>query len=296
MNARNRSFAAIAAVYAVAFGVGATVFFLVPGGVVLRALLADLAMTLIVFAASLCAKNASLYDPYWSVVPPYLLILAVFAAGTVTASAACVLLALSVWSIRLTWNWATLWTGFGEEDWRYVMIRERAPRLWPWTSLVGIMMFPTLIVFAQLAGAMRLAAATGPVRFLTVAGAALILCGAGLQFVSDRQMACFRERNRGRRACIEDGLWKYSRHPNYFGEVTVWWGVWLAHAAAAGKVDFTILAPLLMTAMFLFISIPMMEKKILSTRPEYGDYRKRVSMLVPFFRRPDDREAPAETE
>ncbi|MCK7492290.1 MAG: DUF1295 domain-containing protein [Comamonadaceae bacterium] len=68
-------------------------------------------------------------------------------------------------------------------------------------------------------------------------------------------------------ACIEEGLRRYSRHPNYFGEVTVWWGVYVASIGFAGPIGLHLLAPLAMTLMFLFVSIPMMEKKIRDSAP-----------------------------
>ncbi|MDP3129715.1 MAG: DUF1295 domain-containing protein, partial [Bacillota bacterium] len=239
--------------------------------------------------ASLFVKIASVYDPYWSVVPPFLLLLAVINAGAVHATMTMLYLAILIWAVRLTGNWASLWTDFSEQDWRYDMFREKAPRLWPLVSFFGIMFFPTLIVFVQLAVPLRMAGVTegGAWAYL---GASIILLGVFLQWLSDRQMASFRHRNHGRKACIEEGLWRYSRHPNYFGEIIVWWGVYVASIGFAGPIGLHLLAPLAMTCMFLFISIPMMEKKILATRPAYADYQKRVSVLLPFFRRGEEQD------
>ncbi len=287
--------ALIAALYLFAFAVGGVLFFMIPGDVVLRAFLADVAMTLIVWIASLFVKNASVYDPYWSVVPPFLLLLAVIDAGAVHATMTMLYLAVLIWAVRLTGNWASLWTDFSEQDWRYDMFQQKAPRLWPLVSFFGIMFFPTLIVFAQLIVPLRMALTTtgGAWAYL---GASIILLGVFLQWLSDRQMAAFRRRNRGCKACIEEGLWRYSRHPNYFGEITVWWGVYVASIGFAGPIGFHLLAPIAMTCMFLFISIPMMEKKILATRPAYADYQKRVSILLPFFRHGGDEPLPQKTE
>ena len=74
-------------------------------------------------------------------------------------------------------------------------------------------------------------------------------------------------------------LWKQGRHPNYFGEIMMWWGVWLMYASLRG-IDWLMLAPFAMTDLFLFISIPMMERRQLAHKPEYAAYRKRTRLFV----------------
>ena len=287
MTRRIQTLLAVGAMYVVAFTAGAILFFTLAGDPVLRALAADVLMTIIIWIFALGFRNSSVYDPYWSVVPPFLLFLAILDAPVLSLAGVAILIALSVWAVRLTWNWAKGWTDFSDQDWRYTMIRDKMPRLWILSNLFGIMMFPTLIVFAQLAGSIRFIAAGGGIDVFTITACAIILGAAFLQYVADRQMADFRVRHAGKKACIEEGLWKLSRHPNYFGEIMIWWGLYIAHFGQVRQIDLFILAPLLMTAMFLFISIPMMENKILSTRPGYAGYRKRVSVLVPFFRKKD---------
>jgi steroid 5-alpha reductase family enzyme len=167
------------------------------------------------------------------------------------------------------------------------MIRESRPKMWFLANLVGINLMPTVIVFLQLAGAYRFIEAAPDWNGWIVGGAVVSLTAVFLQSLADHQMETFRKRNQeGKKRCIEEGLWKISRHPNYFGEVALWWGVWMISSAGVGIFDWFFLAPILMTCLFLFISIPMMEKRILGTRPEYRNYQHRVSMLVPFFRRP----------
>lgn len=75
------------------------------------------------------------------------------------------------------------------------------------------------------------------------------------------------------------GLWKRGRHPNYFGEVAMWWGVWLMYASIFG-IDALVAAPIAMSCLFLFISIPMMEKRQLENKPGYADYRKRTRIMI----------------
>ena len=75
------------------------------------------------------------------------------------------------------------------------------------------------------------------------------------------------------------GLWKHGRHPNYFGEILMWWGVWTMYASFFG-LDWLVLAPVAMTALFLFVSIPMMEHRQLENKPAYAEYRKSTRILL----------------
>ncbi|MBI5546954.1 MAG: DUF1295 domain-containing protein, partial [Deltaproteobacteria bacterium] len=83
---------------------------------------------------------------------------------------------------------------------------------------------------------------------------------------------------------VNTGLWKYSRHPNYFGEVSFWWGLWLFGVASdPASALWTLAGPVAMTGLFLFISVPMLDKRSLERRPGYAEHRRRVSALIPWF-------------
>lgn len=292
MNSKRLSFIVILLIYLVAICGGVVVFFSVDNILdIYRFFLADIAATLIIYLCSVILKNASLYDPYWSVIPPLLLVGAALYYNAFGVSVLLMLFVLSVWGIRLTYNWASLWQGFHEMDWRYQAMKEKAPKIYLLTNLFGIQLFPTSIVFAQLALAIFFIEKNPNMNFITVFGALMILVAAIIQFVSDEQMKNFKQRTKGEKKCIEEGLWKYSRHPNYFGEVMVWWGVYVMYLSMVKTLDLMIVSPLMMTSLFLFISIPWMERKIIKTRPDYKAYQKRVSMLIPFFRKEKDVES-----
>lgn len=289
MNKKTRDMLIFLILYVLACTVGVAVFSLVSSlPDIYRFLLADVASTLVIYLCSMLFKNASLYDPYWSVIPPFMVGFAMIYYQAFGLANILLLIALSVWGIRLTYNWASLWTGFHDMDWRYVEMKRKAPKLYPLTNLFGIQMFPTAIVFAQLACALMMIKINPQANFLTFLGAAIIGISALIQLIADQQMKRFKARTHGEKKCIEEGLWKYSRHPNYFGEIMVWWGVYVMYLDAVETLDFMIISPILMTSLFLLISIPWMERKILQTRPEYMDYQKRVSMIIPFFRKERD--------
>ena len=101
-----------------------------------------------------------------------------------------------------------------------------------------------------------------------------------LEQISDEQMHTFRGNTENKGKTMNQGLWQYSRHPNYYGEIMFWWGIYIFGFSFAG-LNYLLLAPIAMTAMFLFASIPWIEIKILRTRPHYKDYQKRVHILFP---------------
>lgn len=290
MKQRSMSFLWITIMYVVAILSGILTFLMLPDMVdIYRFLIADVVATLVIYLFSMLIKNASLYDPYWSVIPPLMFVFAAIYYGSYGLSVILMVVAISMWAIRLTYNWATLWTGFQDMDWRYERMKEKAPKVYFLTNLFGIQLFPTLIVFAQLALGLFVIQGDLKANLGTLMGALMIVIAAIIQFIADTQMKRFKARTQGEKKCIEEGLWKYSRHPNYFGELMVWWGLYVIYLFTY-TFDIMIISPIMMTALFLFISIPWMEKKILKTRPEYQNYQSRVSMIIPFFRKKDQQE------
>lgn len=264
--------------YVAAFFAGLLVFRLLPFSDIMRYLCADAAATVIVFAFGLVLKNASLYDPYWSVAPPVLYLCFLLDKGFADAADFVMLGVLLVWGIRLTLNWIIGWRGLDHQDWRYTMLKEKNPKIWFLTNFFGINMMPTLIVFANMAPAYLSATASKSIGILTVLGAAVCLLAILLQIISDSQMRRFRLSQQG--GHIASGLWKYSRHPNYLGEVMLWWGVYIMMLGAAPQYWWAVVAPVLMTLLFVFISIPMMEKRLLATKQGYKNYQKATSILL----------------
>lgn len=297
MHSKYPSLWIVTAIYGVAMMVGIVVFRMLPETVlILRLLLSNIAATLIIYLFSLILDNASLYDPYWSVQPPMILILTFIHLGIQLSLPILMMLSSIVfWSMRLTLNWARGWVGFQEQDWRYTMLKQKAPKWYLLTNLFGIQLMPTCLVFAQLYGAILFMQSNSSVPSLLVVGFLMMICATIIQYIADEQMKRFKHQHQGQRVCIDEGLWRLSRHPNYFGELMVWWGLYLIYLSSAMRLDFIIIAPILMTLLFVFISIPMMETKILSSRPEYQSYQEQVSMLIPWFRKTSNQETSQES-
>ncbi len=284
---RGISFLIVLAIYIIAFFIGLFVFKLSGGlHVLLSIFLADVAATLVVWAFGILFANSSVYDPYWSILPIVIISYWIFASDIpFSAINILFLAAAAVWGIRLTINWITRWRGFSHQDWRYTMLKEKSSRMWFFTNLIGINLMPTVIVFAALIPAYFGIGRGGHAGILTWLGFAICIGAALIQGISDRQMDLFRKSRSSVSQNIDTGLWRHSRHPNYFGEVSFWWGIWLMQMGIAPHIWQTVAGPVLMTLLFVFISIPMMERYIIASRPSYIHYQKKVSMLKPWFRK-----------
>jgi steroid 5-alpha reductase family enzyme len=160
------------------------------------------------------------------------------------------------------------------------MFLHKTGRFFPLVSFFGIMIFPTLVVFACLLPAMDFIQ-NSDVNLVTVLGFFVCIGAATLQLVSDIQLHRFRKGRPDHAGIIREGLWRYSRHPNYLGEILMWWGVFLMAASAAPGRLYLSLGALVNTLMFVFISIPMAEKHLASYKPEFEQYKRETSMLVP---------------
>lgn len=244
-----------------------------------RGLAADVVSTVVVFIASVLLDNSSIYDPYWSVFPPILYVAWAVAGASLSARGALIIILTIIWAFRLTRNWAVRWNGLDHEDWRYRDFRSKAGRAyWP-ISFLGIHLFPTLTVFAASLpvyfAVTRPRAAFG---WLDLVATAVVGAAILLEAVADAQMNAFRARAGG--GVVREGVWRYSRHPNYLGELSFWLGM-LLYGAAAGAPVWTAAGMVCVMGVFFGYSIPMMERRLLASRPEYDDIRNQVSMLIP---------------
>lgn len=255
----------------------------------LRTLAADLVATVIIFKWSVYYDNSSFYDAYWSVIPIAIVLywMSLSEPEVSLLRSGAVLLVVGIWGCRLTFNWARGWTGLDHEDWRYRDFRESWPRGYWVISFTGFHFYPTLTVFAGMAAAYPALMHPGrPVGIVDIAALAVGLGGIWLEWLADRQLHAF-SKHRQPGETLRQGLWRYSRHPNYLGEMLVWWSLFLFGLAAnPGWAGWTVLAPLAMTAMFVFVSIPLIEKRSLERRTDYQSVIDETSMLIPLPPRP----------
>ncbi|MFH0915059.1 MAG: DUF1295 domain-containing protein [bacterium] len=249
--------------------------------------LGTLVATAAVFAVSVAVNNSSIYDPYWSLQPLGIAGYYLWVGWDDLGARQIIVTALVfLYALRLTSNFYRDWPGLGKEDFRYVSFRARTGRAyWP-VSFLGIHLFPTIMVYL---GCLPLYALTRPgavgLNWLDAVGVIVLLGAIAIAFVADEQLRVFRRDPRNRGRSILTGFWAYSRHPNYLGEVATWWALWL-FALAAGLVWWwTVIGAAAITVLFVFVSIPMMEKRALATREGYREYREHTPTLLPGARR-----------
>ncbi|MDP1823825.1 MAG: DUF1295 domain-containing protein [Archangium sp.] len=249
--------------------------------------IADTAATITVFVFSRSFDNTSVYDPYWSVAPASIaawLALGPGSANGLTLRQGVVLTLIALYAARLTFNWARGWAGLGHEDWRYVEVRRKTGRLYWLASFWGLHFMPTVMVFL---GCLPLHAAlvTGPLGFgaLDVVAGGVTLAAIVIETVADEQLRTFR-RTAAPGAICDVGLWAWSRHPNYFGEISFWAGL-LLFGLAAGAPGWSAAGLVAMVGLFVGASIPLAERRSLARRPHFAEHQRRISMLVPWFPR-----------
>jgi len=256
---------------------------------IVAAAVADLAATLVVFAFSLFLDNSSMYDPYWSVAPvPIGLYWLVSFGNGITARRAVALALVLLWAARLTANWLRRWRGLADEDWRYADFRRMGAAYWP-ISFLGFHLMPTVIVFLGcLSLVPALSAGSRPVGVLDLFAAVIMFTAIVIEGAADRQLRRFLASPREPGRILSTGLWALSRHPNYFGEVLFWWGLFLFGLAANPGWWWTIVGPAAITALFIGISVPMMDKRMLARYPGYAGHIAARSGLVPWPARQED--------
>ena len=244
---------------------------------------AMLAMGIVAWAVATARHNAGLVDIFWSLF--FVSGAAVYAGlGTERGLRAGVLITLLLaWAVRLAGHLA-LRNWNAPEDHRYREIRARNEPGFAWKSLYlvfGLQAVLAWIIAAPLAAALH---SPEPLHALGIAGAVLALFGIGFESIADAQLAAFKADAANGKSVMDRGLWRYSRHPNYFGEFCTWWGFYLLAADGGGA--WTIFSPLLMSLLLLRVSgVTLLEKDIGERRPGYREYVARTNEFFPGPRR-----------
>ena len=281
---RTKSFVLVIITYLVSLVVGGVTYFLFRNlgiGSLLSMLIADVIMTILVFMVSTSINNSSVYDPYWSIIPVFIGIVWMIDLNYINLYSVIAVSGVFIWGYRLTRNWAMDFVGFSHEDFRYVDFRNRFKKLYWFISFLGIHMFPTVIVFVSLVP-LHYVLSNGVTNTVFIyIGFIIMVVGAIICYVADGQRRTYKISNPGK--SIMTGLWKYSRHPNYFGEVFFWLGVFVLSLAT----EFVILNALGFVGMLLLFnlySVPKMESKLLKNK---DDYHIVIASVPRFFIRPN---------
>lgn len=245
--------------------------------------LIDVILTLFIFIFSLRFANASLYDPFWSVIPIYMigywwhqtLAMPNYSAWVVTTGLVC------IWGVRLTLNWGMGWQGMQHQDWRYVQLQEKTGKWYVMVNFLGIHIMPTLLVWMGTVPLAYIFTSNQPFSALNWIGVGVALVGVGIETISDIQLKKFKKNNASK-AVLSSGVWGIIRHPNYLGEILFWWGLYFM-AFNAFTPWYIASGSIAITLLFIFVSIPMMDKHLLQKRPEYAAIMLTKGTLIPKF-------------
>ena len=236
----------------------------------------------LIFVLAVLKKNNGIVDIAWGLGFILLALFNFFYVPGFTARQVLITLMITMWGIRLA-HYINCRNKNKPEDFRYAAWRKQWGKHWMIRTYFQVFMiqgfFMLIIAFPLFAlhydDGTRL-------ELLDVAGVAIWLVGFLFQSIGDLQMMTFKKNVSNKGKIITSGLWKYTRHPNYFGESTMWWGIFII-VFNGSNLWISIISPITITFLLLFVSgIPLLEKKY-KDNPEFQEYARKTSMFVPWF-------------
>jgi steroid 5-alpha reductase family enzyme len=249
-------------------------------------LIATVAMMAVIWLFSVRLRDASIVDIFWGA--GFVLGAWLYFGLTEAATARKWMVAalVTAWGLRLTTHLFVRNHGKGE-DYRYRAMREQhGPRFW-WVSWWTVYLLQGLIMWVV--GLPMWAAMRSPepraLTWVDGLGLAVFLTGLFFETVGDRQLARFKADPANEGKLLTNGLWRYTRHPNYFGDALVWWGLTIIALATPGA-WWVLIPPALMTFLLMRVSgVALLEKRLRDSKPEFSDYVRRTNAFLPWFPR-----------
>ena len=238
---------------------------------------------LVLWIVSLRTRNASLVDIWWG--PGFALIALLSFALTPEGALSrrqLVLVLTTIWGLRLGTHLLVRNTG-KDEDFRYAAMRKAWGHGFGMKSLTRVFLLQAVLMWVvsfPVQAAMR-SATPATLGFFDWLGILVWAFGLFFETVGDLQLARFKKDPANADRVMDRGLWRFTRHPNYFGDACAWWGLWLIAFAVPGGF-WSIVGPITMTVLLTSVSgVPMLERKIGERRPGYDEYARRTSAFLP---------------
>ena len=236
--------------------------------------------TILIYLGSVLLKNSSLYDPFWSVAPvPIVLYLSIQSENSILLKM-LVVFPILLWAARLTRNWVISWEGFDHEDFRYIDLKNTNKYKAEFNNFFGIHLFPTFIVNICLYPLVYIFINDVDVNIYLYISSIFTFLAVIPEAVADEQMRKFRSDPKNKGKTMKYKLWRYSRHPNYLGEIGFWFGIYFMGISSGFAPLWLIVCPLAMLLLFILVSCPMMDERSLKNRPNYREYMDNTSQLM----------------
>lgn len=239
----------------------------------------------LLWAACLKGRDVTPVDSFWAFGMVVMAATSFFLAGGLPERKLLLLVLCAAWGLRLgsymLWRWRQHGT-----DRRYTALlgKAEANRGWGFAKASGLLVFATqapMLFIVCLPVQLGMVADAPPLGTLAWAGAGVALFGILFETIGDAQLVRFKRDPANAGKVIQSGLWRYTRHPNYFGDACAWWGMFLV-AAETGPGLWSVVGPILLTwTLARWSGAPTVERKMQKTKPEYADYMARTSGFIP---------------
>lgn len=225
-------------------------------------------------------RNVTLVDSMWALFFLLACLINVIYLPPISTRAWLILTLVGVWSVRLSGY--LHWRNHGKpEDARYQAIRARNQPNFEYKSLYLVFLLQAILAWIISLPLQATLQSTSPdLTWLDGLGIGLWLVGMGFQVVGDLQLARFKSKSGNEGKVLDTGVWRYTRHPNYFGESCIWWGYYCIGLAAGAW--WSVVSPIFMTFLLVKVTgVKLLEADIAARRPAYADYIKRTSAFIP---------------
>jgi steroid 5-alpha reductase family enzyme len=236
-----------------------------------------------VWVLSVVIKNAGIADTFWGLGFVLVAWITFLGAEGYMGRRLLITFLVTAWGLRLALHIGLRSWGRGEDRRYQAWRRQYGEKFW-WVSLFTVFLFQGALLWIISLVAQAGQWPSKPDRFIWLDWAGLLLWAVGFFFeaVGDYQLAAFKKNPANKGKAMAQGLWRYTRHPNYFGECLMWWGIFLVTLATPGSF-WTVVSPLTITFLLLKVSgVTLLERTIVETRPEYREYQQRTSAFIPW--------------